>query len=81
MEDWKKLFQKPLLNVQAFENGQSNPTYLLTFEDERVVLRKQPEGKIIEKTAHNLQREVQVLVDFHFISSWHWRNIFLFQKL
>ena len=41
--------------------GQSNPTYFLDYGDQRLVLRKQPNGPIL-KGAHAVDREYRVLV-------------------
>jgi aminoglycoside phosphotransferase (APT) family kinase protein len=44
--------------VRKFSLGQSNPTYLV---NEKFVLRKQPSGKLSNKTAHRMDREYLVL--------------------
>ena len=35
------------LEAQHFEGGQSNPTFLLTVPDRKLVLRKKPPGKLL----------------------------------
>lgn len=49
----------PLL-VRQFQHGQSNPTYLLQLGDARLVLRKQPPGRLLA-SAHAVDREHRVL--------------------
>ncbi|KAL4910576.1 hypothetical protein BDW74DRAFT_352 [Aspergillus multicolor] len=51
------------LDVQQFGFGQSNPTYLLTSKQDghRYVLRKKPPGKLLSKTAHQVEREYRIL--------------------
>ncbi|PWW71794.1 APH-domain-containing protein [Tuber magnatum] len=51
------------LTIQQFSYGQSNPTYLLTSSNtgEKYVLRKKPPGKLLSKTAHQVEREYKVL--------------------
>ena len=47
--------------VKPFTFGQSNPTFLLTSENnQRLVLRKQPSGSLV-KSAHDVEREFRVL--------------------
>lgn len=54
-------FQAPL-QVQQFGFGQSNPTFLLRDgQDKAYVLRKQPPGKLISKTAHRIDREYNIM--------------------
>lgn len=48
------------LNVQQFEGGQSNPTYLLDAPSGRYVLRKQPPGELLP-SAHQVDREYRVM--------------------
>ncbi len=48
------------LRVQQFKHGQSNPTYLLELGGQRLVLRKQPPGKLLA-SAHAVDREYRVL--------------------
>jgi aminoglycoside phosphotransferase (APT) family kinase protein len=37
------------LQVKQFTNGQSNPTFLLAVNGQRMVLRKKPPGKLLPK--------------------------------
>ena len=46
--------------LSQFDAGQSNPTYLLSWPDEKLVLRKKPPGKLLPK-AHMIEREAQVM--------------------
>ncbi|MCZ6503321.1 MAG: phosphotransferase [Gammaproteobacteria bacterium] len=48
------------LQVEEFAGGQSNPTYLLSAGDQRLVLRRKPPGKLL-KSAHAVDREYRVL--------------------
>ncbi len=48
------------LSVSQFEGGQSNPTFLLDFSNEKMVLRKQPPGTLL-KSAHQVDREYKVM--------------------
>lgn len=53
---------KTPLSVKQFGYGQSNPTYLLTASDgEKFVMRKQPPGKLLSKTAHQVDREYRII--------------------
>ncbi len=47
------------MQVQQFQGGQSNPTYLLITPDTRYVLRRKPEGVLL-KSAHAVDREFRV---------------------
>ena len=51
------------LTMKQFSAGQSNPTYLISTstDGQRFVLRKQPPGKLLDPTAHNMQRESNVM--------------------
>ncbi|KAL4915273.1 kinase-like domain-containing protein [Aspergillus aurantiobrunneus] len=54
------------LDVKQFGFGQSNPTYLLISRSpkktrHRYVLRKKPPGKLLSKTAHQVEREYRIL--------------------
>ncbi len=49
-----------VLKVEEFAGGQSNPTYLLSAGDQRLVLRRKPPGKLL-KSAHAVDREYRVL--------------------
>ena len=45
-----------------FGYGQSNPTYMITAHDgAQFVLRKKPPGKLLSKTAHQVEREYQII--------------------
>ncbi len=48
------------LTVEEFKGGQSNPTYLLTADSGRYVLRRKPPGKLL-KSAHAVDREFRVI--------------------
>ena len=48
------------LNVQQFEGGQSNPTYLLSTPARKYVLRKKPPGQLLP-SAHMIEREYRVM--------------------
>ncbi|RLO12340.1 hypothetical protein DYB28_007482, partial [Aphanomyces astaci] len=48
------------LSVHQFKHGQSNPTYLVEFGAQRMVLRKQPAGNILP-SAHAVDREYRVM--------------------
>ncbi|MEM8689986.1 MAG: phosphotransferase family protein [Pseudomonadota bacterium] len=43
-----------------FQGGQSNPTFLLSFGERRLVLRKKPPGDLL-RGAHQVEREFQVM--------------------
>ncbi|KAL3424794.1 WD domain-containing protein [Phlyctema vagabunda] len=45
-----------------FGFGQSNPTYQITGSDgQKFVMRKKPPGKLVSKTAHQVEREYRVI--------------------
>jgi aminoglycoside phosphotransferase (APT) family kinase protein len=48
------------LNVEQFEGGQSNPTFLLTTGGRQYVMRKKPPGKLLP-SAHAVEREFKVM--------------------
>lgn len=48
------------LKIERISGGQSNPTYFLTFGNERLVLRKQPPGELLP-SAHAIDREFRVI--------------------
>lgn len=48
------------LNIQQFQGGQSNPTFLVTAGSKRYVLRKKPPGKLLP-SAHMVEREYKVM--------------------
>lgn len=49
-----------LQSVEKFPNGQSNPTYLISADSDRYVLRMQPDGELL-KSAHAVDREFKVM--------------------
>ena len=50
------------IGIKQFGFGQSNPTFLLTDSNgQQYVLRKQPPGKLVSKTAHRVDREYRVM--------------------
>jgi aminoglycoside phosphotransferase (APT) family kinase protein len=49
-----------LRSIEKFKSGQSNPTYLLTAESGRYVLRAKPPGQLL-KSAHQVDREYRVM--------------------
>ncbi|KAJ9123349.1 hypothetical protein QFC22_001548 [Naganishia vaughanmartiniae] len=55
------------VQVEQFEFGQSNPTYLLTItspsssKPHKFVLRRKPSGRLISSTAHRIEREYLIL--------------------
>ncbi|KAI9062733.1 kinase-like protein [Trametes sanguinea] len=57
---------KTPVDVKQFKSGLSNPTYLITDAgSSRFVLRKKPSGKLLSKTAHQIEREYAVLQALH----------------
>jgi aminoglycoside phosphotransferase (APT) family kinase protein len=48
------------VQIAQFKGGQSNPTYLVTAEDRRYVLRRKPPGKLLP-SAHAVDREYRVI--------------------
>ncbi len=55
-------FKNTNVNVRQFNVGQSNPTYLLnTTNGRKFVMRKQPPGKLSNKTAHQVAREYTIM--------------------
>ncbi|KAK3671237.1 hypothetical protein LTR78_008872 [Recurvomyces mirabilis] len=54
---------KTPLDIKQFGYGQSNPTYLLTSRSSnaKYVLRKKPPGKLLSKTAHQVDREYKII--------------------
>jgi aminoglycoside phosphotransferase (APT) family kinase protein len=48
------------IEIRATQGGMSNPTYFVTADDWRAVLRKKPNGPLA-KSAHAIDREFQVL--------------------
>ena len=51
---------RKLRDARKFAGGQSNPTYLLTAQSGRYVLRKKPSGVLLE-SAHAVDREYRVI--------------------
>lgn len=49
-----------LTSAKKFAGGQSNPTYLLTADSGRYVLRRKPPGELL-KSAHAVDREFRVI--------------------
>ena len=52
-------FRGPVV-LKKFTDGQSNPTYLLTTNDNKYVLRSKPPGQLL-KSAHAVDREFRVM--------------------
>lgn len=48
------------LKIKQFQGGQSNPTFLLTTQTARYVLRKKPPGKTLP-SAHMVEREYKII--------------------
>lgn len=49
-----------ITSAEKFAGGQSNPTFLLTTTNKKLVLRRKPPGKLL-KSAHAVDREFKVL--------------------
>lgn len=49
-----------LMEIRKFEGGQSNPTFLITAQSGKYVLRAKPPGELL-KSAHQVDREFRVL--------------------
>ncbi|KAI4227296.1 MAG: hypothetical protein L6R36_002503 [Xanthoria steineri] len=50
------------IKIKQFGFGQSNPTYDLMADDgQHYVLRKKPPGKLLSKTAHQVEREFRII--------------------
>ncbi len=49
----------PML-MERIAGGQSNPTYFVTFDNRRLVVRKQPPGKLLP-SAHAVDREYRII--------------------
>lgn len=61
---WPKYYDQSLYTdyLSQFGFGQSNPTYELAAADGRqYVLRKKPPGKLLSKTAHQVEREYRII--------------------
>ncbi|KAF7871721.1 hypothetical protein EAF04_003828 [Stromatinia cepivora] len=53
---------KTPIDIKQFGFGQSNPTYqLLASNGQKYVMRKKPPGKLVSKTAHQVEREYRVI--------------------
>ena len=53
---------KTPVTVKQFGYGQSNPTYLLESPNgSKYVMRKKPPGKLLSKTAHQVDREYRII--------------------
>lgn len=52
-------FKGPI-KADKFAHGQSNPTFLITAQNDKYVLRRKPPGKLL-KSAHAVDREFRVL--------------------
>ena len=49
-----------IIDIKQFVGGQSNPTFVILFENkERLILRKKPPGKLLP-SAHAIEREYRV---------------------
>ncbi len=48
------------LRIERIAGGQSNPTFFVTYENRRLVLRKKPDGPVLP-SAHAVDREYRVL--------------------
>ena len=46
--------------IEPISGGQSNPTFFVTYDDRRLVLRKQPPGELLP-SAHAIDREFRVI--------------------
>ena len=50
-----------LREIRQFRGGQSNPTYLLSSDGGKFVLRRKPPGKLLQ-SAHDVEREYRILL-------------------
>lgn len=48
------------MQLERVHGGQSNPTFFLSFDNRRMVLRKQPPGKLLP-SAHAVDREARIM--------------------
>src|ERR1700752_3313068 len=48
------------MRLERIGGGQSNPTYFLSFDNRRLVLRKQPNGELLPG-AHDVARECRAM--------------------
>ncbi|WP_210335287.1 phosphotransferase family protein [Microvirga sp.] len=51
---------KGLMHLERISGGQSNPTFFVTYDNRRLVLRKQPSGNLLP-SAHAVDREYRVM--------------------
>jgi aminoglycoside phosphotransferase (APT) family kinase protein len=51
---------KGSMSLERISGGQSNPTYFVTYDNRRLVLRKQPSGNLLP-SAHAIDREYRVM--------------------
>ena len=49
-----------ILKIEQFNGGQSNPTYKITTDNKKLVLRRKPPGKLLP-SAHAVDREYKVI--------------------
>jgi aminoglycoside phosphotransferase (APT) family kinase protein len=62
LDDWLRARLHGLsgpLRVERIGGGQSNPTYFLTYDNRRLVMRRRPDGEILP-SAHAVDREYRV---------------------
>ena len=52
------------MSLERIGGGQSNPTFFVTFDNRRLVLRKQPPGELLP-SAHAVEREYRVTGALH----------------
>ena len=48
------------MRLERIGGGQSNPTFFVSYDDRRLVLRKQPPGEVLP-SAHAVDREFRIL--------------------
>ncbi len=48
------------MRLERVAGGQSNPTFFVSFDNRRLVLRKQPSGELLP-SAHAIDREYRVI--------------------
>ncbi|MEQ1714600.1 MAG: phosphotransferase family protein [Hyphomicrobium sp.] len=49
------------MQMERISGGQSNPTFFVTFDNRRLVVRKQPPGKLLP-SAHAVDREYRIII-------------------
>jgi aminoglycoside phosphotransferase (APT) family kinase protein len=62
LDDWLRARFHDLsgtLRIERIGGGQSNPTYFLTYDNRRLVLRRRPDGEVLP-SAHAVDREYRV---------------------